>query len=235
MSQVDEAGAVILVIEDDPPTCEFFQHLLVGEGYVAESVFDGAAGLARMAAGGVDLVLLDVMMPDLDGLEVCKLLRANIRATYVPIIMVTALGGEAQRHAGFAAGGDDYVTKPFSVPDLLDRVHVWVRTRHRLRVAEEELRAAEREIAASRLEGVTLAAREVAGLLGDDLVLAVGALELLETNAAMAAPLRELLQSARASLGTAADHIQQLQRVVRVETRDTPLGPALDLERSAEA
>src|SRR5262249_36459629 len=162
MSQVDEPGAVILVIEDDPFTCEFFQQLLANEGYAAECVLDGAAGLTRMAEGGVDLVLLDVMMPDLDGLEVCRLLRASLRGTYVPIIMVTALAAEAQRHEGFAAGVDDYVTKPFSVPDLLDRVQVWVRTRRRLQTAQEELRAAEREIAASRLEGVTLAAREVA-------------------------------------------------------------------------
>src|SRR5438045_3378165 len=162
MSQVDDSGAVILVIEDDPLTCEFFRHLLANEGYAAECVLDGAAGLARLAQGGVDLVLLDIMMPDMDGVEVCRRLRASSPGTYVPIIMVTALAGEAQRHAGFAAGVDDYVTKPFSVPDLLDRVQVWVRTRGRLEVAQEELRAAERESAASRLDGGTLAAREVA-------------------------------------------------------------------------
>jgi CheY-like chemotaxis protein len=82
-------------------------------------------------------VLLDVMLPDVDGLELCRQVRASEADEHLPIIMLTALGSDLQRHAGFAVGADDYVTKPFQLAELLDRVRVWTRTHLR-----EQIRAA---------------------------------------------------------------------------------------------
>jgi CheY-like chemotaxis protein len=120
---------VVLVVEDDLGTWNLLRDLLEPAGYAVESAPDGLSALARLAAGGVDLLLLDLMLPDLDGLELCRQVRASEAHTRLPIIMLTALGSDAQRHAGFAAGADDYVTKPFNLQELLDRVAVWTRAR----------------------------------------------------------------------------------------------------------
>jgi response regulator RpfG family c-di-GMP phosphodiesterase/anti-sigma regulatory factor (Ser/Thr protein kinase) len=83
------------------------------------------------------------MLPEMDGLEICRRVRSEQNEVYLPIIMLTALAGEDQVHAGFEVGADDYVTKPFAIATLLDRVQVWLRTRQRLKAAHERL-AAER-------------------------------------------------------------------------------------------
>ncbi len=125
---------VVLVVDDEPSTRELLRDILEPEGYTVEEAADGLAAAARIAAGGLDCVLLDVMLPDVDGLELCREVRASEADEHLPIIMVTALGSDLQRHAGFAVGADDYVAKPFEVADLLDRVRVWTRTRLRERV-----------------------------------------------------------------------------------------------------
>src|SRR5205814_32813 len=107
---------------------------------------------------GVDLVLLDLMLPEIDGLELCRQVRARpADAVYLPIVILTALAGEAERRTGFAAGADDYVTKPFDAADLLDRVAVWVRTRTRLQAAHARAQAeqaANARLAAERAEAL---------------------------------------------------------------------------------
>jgi DNA-binding response OmpR family regulator len=136
---MSQSNPVILVIEDDPYCSEMLSDLVGAAGYAVERAADGHSGLARVAQGGIDLVLLDVMLPEMDGLQICQRLRASSTGPYLPIIMVSALGTEEQRHDGFAAGADDYITKPFRVQDLLDRVRVWVQTRHRLEAAYEQV------------------------------------------------------------------------------------------------
>src|SRR5215208_8369806 len=119
------ARPMVLVVEDDESIAELLHMLLDGVGYATERAVDGTAGLARIEAGGVDLVLLDLMLPGLDGLEVCRRVRAQSGDAFLPIIMMTALVTEQQRLDGFAAGADDYVPKPFSTDELLARVQVW--------------------------------------------------------------------------------------------------------------
>jgi DNA-binding response OmpR family regulator len=131
----------VLVVDDDPEISAMIDQILSTEGYVVEMARDGGAALARIDTD-IDLVLLDVMMPDLNGLQVCRRLRAQERLAQIPIIIVTGLGGDAQRHAGFVAGADDYITKPFTAHELLDRVHVWLRARERFRRAEQAADAA---------------------------------------------------------------------------------------------
>jgi PAS domain S-box-containing protein len=136
---IEPAPPVVLVVEDDPTIREVVQALLESAGDAVMAVADGLAALACVAAGGVDLVLLDLMLPDFNGLELCRRLRASEDGAYLPIIMLTALNSVADRHAGFAAGADDYLGKPFEANELLDRVDVWVRTRRRLKQQHEVL------------------------------------------------------------------------------------------------
>jgi DNA-binding response OmpR family regulator len=114
----------VLIIEDDPNVSEVVARYLEREGYQVDTVADGAVGLARALHDPPDLVVLDLMLPSLPGLEVCRRLRA---AAPVPVIMLTALGDEADRIAGLELGADDYVAKPFSPRELTARVKAVLR------------------------------------------------------------------------------------------------------------
>jgi CheY-like chemotaxis protein len=127
----------ILVVEDEPSACELVADVLALGGYEVETAEDGGTALERLDAD-IDLLLLDVMLPGLDGFEVCRRVRATESDEHLPIIMLTALASDAQRHAGFAAGADDYLTKPFNNQELLDRVQVWLAARQRLAEARRE-------------------------------------------------------------------------------------------------
>jgi two-component system, sensor histidine kinase and response regulator len=132
---------LILIAEDDPVMRELVRQVVGDEGYPVETATDGAAALRRIEDGGVGLLLLDLMMPGMDGLEVCRRVRENESGVYLPIVMLTALEQQEQRHAGFSAGADDYITKPFNVRDLIDRVHAWAQTRQRLEACHQRAEA----------------------------------------------------------------------------------------------
>src|SRR5579884_99289 len=134
---------VILVVDDDPSIRVMLRDLLTLEGYHVELAADGAAARARLERGGIDLLVLDLMLPDIDGVRLCEQARALEGDAYLPIIMLTARAGREQRLAGFAAGADDYVAKPFDVDEMLARVRVWVRTSQRLQVRARRARARE--------------------------------------------------------------------------------------------
>ncbi|MEV6644586.1 response regulator transcription factor [Amycolatopsis sp. NPDC051371] len=114
----DQAGRV-LVVDDDETVRDVVRRYLEVAGFTVDQAGDGAEGLAQFAAHEPDLVVLDVMMPGINGLEVCKRLR---QVSQVPIVMLTALGEEENRIAGLQLGADDYVTKPFSPKELALRV-----------------------------------------------------------------------------------------------------------------
>jgi DNA-binding response OmpR family regulator len=114
----------VLIIEDDPNVGEVVARYLEREGYRVEIVADGALGLDRALADLPDLVVLDLMIPSLGGLEVCRQLRA---VAPVPVIMLTARGEETDRIAGLELGADDYVAKPFSPRELTARVKAVLR------------------------------------------------------------------------------------------------------------
>jgi two-component system response regulator RegX3 len=110
----------ILVVEDEPALREGLVDLLTGAGHQVEAVGDGEEALVRGADPSFEVLILDLMLPGLDGLEVCLRLR-ELRPG-IPVLMLTARGAEDDTVAGFAAGADDYVTKPFSTRELLARV-----------------------------------------------------------------------------------------------------------------
>ena len=120
-----QAAKQILVIEDDPDIGEMLSINLKDEGYLVEVATDGAEGLNRLKTRSYDLLVLDLLLPGVDGLEICRQMR-NLE-TYQPIIIISAKASETQRILGLELGADDYLTKPFSVPELVARIRALFR------------------------------------------------------------------------------------------------------------
>jgi len=117
----------ILIVEDDPDIADLIRHYLEKAGHRVDRLGSGGAVLPRLQRDLPDLIILDLMLPELDGLMVCQALRAEPRTAAIPIIMLTARGDEADRVAGLELGADDYVTKPFSPKELSARVTALLR------------------------------------------------------------------------------------------------------------
>lgn len=111
----------ILVVDDEERIRQVLQYALQKEGFSVTAVADGASAVAAALSGGIDLAVLDVMLPDIDGLEVCRRIRQHSR---IPILFLSAKGEEIDRIVGLELGGDDYLTKPFSPRELIARVRV---------------------------------------------------------------------------------------------------------------
>ena len=151
----------ILVIDDEPDILELVRFSLSQEGFSVETAATGTEGLACVASRLPDLVVLDLMLPDISGTEVCRQLRSQKETAELPVLMLTARGEEVDRVVGFELGADDYVTKPFSPRELALRVKAVLRRsapstssaerilthgdlavdleRHRCKVAEAEI------------------------------------------------------------------------------------------------
>ncbi|NYH44034.1 DNA-binding response OmpR family regulator [Micromonospora jinlongensis] len=145
----------VLVVEDERTIAESIAARLRAEGFTVEIASDGPSAVAQFHAGQPDLVVLDVMLPGFDGLEVCRRIQAD-RA--VPVLMLTARDDETDLLVGLAVGADDYLTKPFSMRELAARVHVLLRRLERaagaappaIRIGGIEINQAERRV---RLDG----------------------------------------------------------------------------------
>ena len=117
----------VLVIEDESDILELLRFNLKKEGYDVDTATDGERGVDHARSKAYDVVLLDLMLPGIDGLEVCRRLRADPRTESLPVIMVTSKGEESDILVGLGIGADDYVTKPFSIKELLARIKVVLR------------------------------------------------------------------------------------------------------------
>jgi len=122
----------ILVIEDDLSIGQVLELNLADEGFVVELAIDGETGLAKLANYPYDLLILDVMLPGIDGLEVCRRLRSQ--SIYTPIIILSSKAAEVNRIVGLEMGADDYVTKPFSLLELVARVRALIRRVEALKI-----------------------------------------------------------------------------------------------------
>ncbi len=120
-------GSTIVVADDDRLTRELLAGMLRQHGYVVEAVQDGQVAIERVARGGVDLVLLDILMPRLSGLEACRLLKGMTSETFLPVLLVTVKTDTASRVEGLKIGADDYVCKPFDERELIARVEAMLR------------------------------------------------------------------------------------------------------------
>jgi len=114
----------ILIAEDEPTLVLTLKYNLEREGYAVLSATDGEAAIAAARKTRPDLIVLDVMMPGLNGLEVCRILRKEM---HIPILILSARGDETDKTAGLEAGADDYVTKPFSMAELIARIRLLLR------------------------------------------------------------------------------------------------------------
>jgi two-component system response regulator RegX3 len=134
----------VLVVDDEPAIRDAVSYALRSEGFEVDTVADGESGLDAATRGDHDVVVLDLMLPGMSGTEVCRRIRAE---SAIPIIMLTARGAELDRVLGLEVGADDYVTKPFSMAELLGRIRAILRRREldrsgraeRLRVGSLEL------------------------------------------------------------------------------------------------
>ncbi len=117
----------IMVVEDEEPLTLLLRYNLEAEGYRVETVMRGDEAEIRLRETVPDLVLLDWMLPGLSGIELCRRLRSRGETSQLPIIMLTARGEEGERVRGLTTGADDYIVKPFSIPELLARVRALLR------------------------------------------------------------------------------------------------------------
>lgn len=134
----------ILVVDDNPTNIDVLFSYLSAEGYEVLVAEDGVAALERLSFAKPDLILLDIMMPHMDGFDVCRKLQADPETQDIPVIFITALGSVEDKVAGFKAGGVDYVTKPFQNEEVLARIrnHMELRKmRRNLQAQNEQLRA----------------------------------------------------------------------------------------------
>ena len=127
--------ARILLVEDEPDIVRGLTDVLEFEGYEVITHMQGRAGVREMKERGADLVILDLMLPDINGFQVCEEIRAFNQV--VPIIILTARGQEMDKIRGLDAGADDYLTKPFGVGELLARIKAILRRRTREKVRKE--------------------------------------------------------------------------------------------------
>lgn len=120
-------NARVLVVEDEADLIELLRYNLEAEGFAVDTAEDAEETSVRIAEGRPDIILLDWMLPGTSGIEICRRLRAREETATVPIIMLTARGEEEERVRGLATGADDYVVKPFSLPELLARINALLR------------------------------------------------------------------------------------------------------------
>ena len=156
----------ILVAEDDPDIASLLAHYLQRAGFEADMVSSGRDVMPRIKKAPPDLLLLDIMLPGLDGLEVCRAVRSDEHTAATPIIMITAKGEESDRIVGLELGADDYITKPFSPNEVVARIRALLRRatrtgpgdgrltygpltmdvdRHMVRIHDEEVRLTAKE------------------------------------------------------------------------------------------
>ncbi|GAB3276198.1 response regulator transcription factor [Larkinella harenae] len=132
----------ILLVEDEERLASFIRKGILAEGYEVDVAYDGSSGLALFSQGTYDLVILDINLPQINGFELCRLIRSDNEA--VPVLMLTALDSLADKSDGFDAGADDYLVKPFEYQELLLRLKALMRRRgtkqrQLLRLADLEL------------------------------------------------------------------------------------------------
>jgi formate hydrogenlyase transcriptional activator len=202
-----EPAPTVLVVDDDAPSLSALFECLRRAGYRVLVAQDGAGALERAATGQPALILLDVMMPDMNGFETCRRLKLSPATADIPVLFLTALTDTTEKLKGFEAGAVDYLTKPFQWEEVLARV----RTHLRLRAAERELMATNESLE----ERVAARTRELNTALGE--------LERLkqQLQAENAYLKQEIGADSRSLVGSSPELGRVLAQVARVARSDT--------------
>ena len=139
-----------LVVEDDPDIVELVEHYLAADGWTVDSSGRGRDALQKARSGSYQLLVLDLQLPDLDGLSICAEVRRDPRTVHLPIVMLTARGDETDRIVGLEGGADDYIVKPFSPKELVARVRALQRRAERKPSSPEPMRFGELQVDRAR-------------------------------------------------------------------------------------
>ena len=137
----------ILIVDDEPFNVDYLEQALADLGYETLSAANGQEALAKVAADAPDLILLDVMMPVMDGFTVCRLLKAQDETRLIPIVIMTALDARADRITGIQAGADDFLTKPVNEAELVARIETALKLKHTVDHRMGEYRALKDQVA----------------------------------------------------------------------------------------
>jgi DNA-binding response OmpR family regulator len=129
----------VLIVDDDPEIMDWLSMDLQMSGFYTDSAIDGLSGLQKAQNGNYDIIILDVMMPNMDGFEVCKNLRKSAKTKAIPIILLTAKGTIEDKITGFGSGADDYLVKPFDIQELLVRMRALLRRTDTAQTHSEEI------------------------------------------------------------------------------------------------
>jgi len=136
----------ILVIEDEIDISELVAYNLKKEGFLADSIDNGEEALKKIQSGAYNLIILDLMLPGISGIELCRILKNDPQTSLIPIIMLTAKGEEIDKVIGLEMGADDYITKPFSPRELIARVRAVLRRAHEKPLPEKTVKIGDLEI-----------------------------------------------------------------------------------------
>ncbi len=134
----DTRSKRILIVDDEPDVTELVSYQLRAKGFAVEALNNPTQSIARIRSFQPDLVILDVMMPEISGIQICRMLRADPKTKPIPVVFLTARAEEADRVLGLEVGGDDYICKPFSVKELILRVQGLLRRASGAEGAEDQ-------------------------------------------------------------------------------------------------
>lgn len=208
-SRPPSVSSSILLVEDDSISQKFIQAMLKEAGYTVQCAGDGRLGLEKAARIHPDLILMDVVMPQMDGLAACRRLKSDQNCRRIPVIFVTGNTDEQTLHAAFEAGGSDYVRKPVNRVELLARVHTALMQRKMIQqLAEEE-----------KFKGVLETAGGICHELNQPLQYILGAVQLLMMDAADDAILFSQLDAIRTRIEQMGDFTRKLTEITRFRTR----------------
>jgi len=233
---MDETPLLVLVVEDDRDVSDLLRTALEADGYTVRVAGDGRAALQALDAHQPDVLLLDLMLPDLDGLELCGRVRERQpTAPYLPVIMLTALDTPAYKQLGFARGADDYVTKPFELGELLARVRVWSATSRRLRALDQHRQRLEAERQTAQDQAVRHMALAIPDAVNQSLSEVYGYAELIANRPNADPTVKELCARMRDATDRLVATVDQLANVARYVTKRYGASiEVLDVQRASE-
>lgn len=210
----------ILIIDDEPMVRALLANWLRTSGFEPLEALDGRQGLAMALQERPEAVLLDLGLPGMDGFEVCRSLREDSRTATTAILLITGQNDVESRVAGFGAGADDYLTKPFEATELLARVR-----------AHLDLASARREVA--QLQGALATIRMISHEFNNPLQVVLGAVDLLDGQDASQPELAaEAVQMLREAANRLGDLASRLVAISEPAYKTTPIGTMLDLDAS---